>query len=999
MSERTFSSDFVSRHVGSDDRQIESMLSVLGEPSLQALIKKVVPADILLSDDLALDDGVNEAQALEEMRKIASRNQVLRSLIGMGYHDCHTPSVIRRNVIENPSWYTAYTPYQPEIAQGRLEALFNFQTLVAELTALPIANASLLDEGTAAAEAMSMAHRACRGKKSVILVASDCHPQTLDVLATRAAPLNITIETAAPDNIEQQVKGLDDTVFAVLVQYPGTYGDIVDLEPIATATHEQGALLLVAADPLSLLLLPAPGACGADIVVGSMQRFGVPMGFGGPHAAYMATTEKLKRSIPGRLVGQSITVSGESAYRLALQTREQHIRRELATSNICTAQALLAIVATCYACYHGPVGLRAIAERVRHAADTVAATLQQSGIQVLNKNWFDTLHLKVPDADVCMSLAVQQGYNLRKVDDTHITVSFDETTTEIELQTICSIICNGISAGVSAVFSAGISTDLVADNADDEAQPECVPMHLCDAASRDTTSDRPIGCLSQACFNSYHSETDMMRYLRQLAAKDIALDRSMIPLGSCTMKLNSASEMTPITWPEFSDIHPFAPQDQTRGYRDMISDVENMLCECTGYDAMSLQPNAGSQGEYAGLLAIQRYHQSRGDDGRTKCLIPKSAHGTNPASAQLAGLSVVLVGCDDAGNVDIDDLQKKLDEHGDELAAIMLTYPSTHGVFETAIKDVCARVHAAGGQVYIDGANLNAMVGVAKPGQFGGDVSHLNLHKTFCIPHGGGGPGVGPIGVGEHLRAFLPGHRELDEHTGAVSSAPWGSAMILPITWMYIRMMGNKGLRHATEVAILNANYIAHKLGDCYPILYRGEQGYVAHECILDTRAFKKDAGISVDDLAKRLMDYGFHAPTMSFPVPGTLMIEPTESESKTELDRFIDAMLSIHAEVLKVKAGEWPADNNPLVNAPHTAYTLLDENWQRPYSRHTAAYPAGEFADADKYWPPVTRIDNVYGDKHLICSCPPMSDYEAQASGQESGTSSANKPEESVSL
>jgi len=959
MSERTFSSDFVNRHVGSNDQQIKDMLSVLGESSLQTFIKKIVPADILLADDLALDDGVSEADALAEIRQLASRNTVLRSFIGMGYHDCHTPSVIRRNLIENPSWYTAYTPYQPEIAQGRLEALFNFQTLVAELTGLPIANASLLDEGTAAAEAMSMAHRACRGKRSVMVVADDCHPQTLDVLSTRAAPINIELVLTQANEIQAQVKTLGDAVFAVLVQYPGTHGDIVDLEPIATATHEQGGLLLVTADPLSLLLLPAPGACGADIVVGSMQRFGVPMGFGGPHAAYMSTTEKLKRSIPGRLVGQSITVSGESAYRLALQTREQHIRREMATSNICTAQALLAIVATMYACYHGPKGLQAIALQVRNAADTVAATLAKQGLNVLNKDWFDTLHVEVPDANVCMDLAVQYGYNLRKVDDTHITLAFDETTSQIDIRTVCAIL-TGVDVG---------------------------KVQLSEPEARKLKSDRAPGYLSQACFNSYHSETDMMRYLRMLSAKDIALDRSMIPLGSCTMKLNSASEMTPITWPEFSDIHPFAPADQTRGYREMISEIEEMLCECTGYDAMSLQPNAGSQGEYAGLLAIKRYHESRGDMGRTKCLIPGSAHGTNPASAQMAGLSVVLVDCDDAGNVDIDDLQKKLDVHSGEVAAIMITYPSTHGVFETAIKDVCARVHAAGGQVYIDGANLNAMVGVAKPGKFGGDVSHLNLHKTFCIPHGGGGPGVGPIGVGEHLRPFLPGHRELDNSEGTISSAPWGSAMILPITWMYIRMMGNKGLRHATDVAMLNANYIAHRLGEHYPILYRGDQGYVAHECILDTRAFKKDAGISVDDIAKRLMDYGFHAPTMSFPVPGTLMVEPTESESKVELDRFIDAMLAIHAEMLKVQAGDWPADNNPLVNAPHTAYTLLDDEWNRPYSRHIAAYPSGDGADADKYWPPVTRIDNVYGDKHLICSCPPMSSYETQTPADEAAS------------
>ena len=948
MSDRTFSSDFVHRHVGAGDQQITEMLSVLGEPSLQALIEKVVPADILLNDDLALDDGVSEADALAEIRQIASRNKVLRSLIGMGYHDCHTPSVIKRNLIENPSWYTAYTPYQPEIAQGRLEALFNFQTLVAELTALPIANASLLDEGTAAAEAMSMAHRAYRGKKSTMVVANDLHPQTIDILNTRAAPININLVFASPQKVQEQVASLGDTVFAVLVQYPGTYGDIVDLVPIASAIHDQGGLLLVAADPLSLLLLPAPGECGADIVVGSMQRFGVPMGFGGPHAAYMATTEKLKRSIPGRLVGQSVTVSGESAYRLALQTREQHIRREMATSNICTAQALLAIVATMYACYHGPKGLLAIALHVRTAADTVAATLRQHGVPVLNTDWFDTLQVNVPNADAVLSATVQQGYNLRKVDDSHVTLAFDETTTQADIQTICALI-----AGLDASA-----------------------LELIKPQERLQNKDRPTGYLSQACFNSYHSETDMMRYLRMLSAKDIALDRSMIPLGSCTMKLNSASEMTPITWPEFSDIHPFAPADQTVGYREMIAQIEAMLCECTGYDALSLQPNAGSQGEYAGLLAIKRYHESRGDTGRTKCLIPGSAHGTNPASAHMAGLDVVLVDCDDAGNVDIEDLQKKLDMHAQEVAGIMITYPSTHGVFETAIKDVCARVHAAGGQVYIDGANLNAMVGVAKPGQFGGDVSHLNLHKTFCIPHGGGGPGVGPIGVGEHLRPYLPGHREMSDATGAVSAAPWGSAMILPITWMYIRMMGNQGLRHATQVAILNANYIAYRLSAHFPILYRGEHGYVAHECILDTRAFKKDAGISVDDIAKRLMDFGFHAPTMSFPVAGTLMVEPTESESKAELDRFIEAMLSIHAEIKKVEAGDWPADNNPLVNAPHTAYTLLDESWQRPYSRHTAAYPAGAFAEAEKYWPPVTRIDNVYGDKHLICSCPPMSSY-----------------------
>jgi len=922
MRDHTFNSDFVNRHIGSDDQQITHMLDTLGESSLQSLIEKVVPSNILFDGELSLNEGISEAQALAEIRQLASGNKVMRSLIGMGYHDCHTPSVIGRNVLENPSWYTAYTPYQPEIAQGRLEVLFNFQTLVTELTGMPIANASLLDEGTAAAEAMAMAHRACRAKRFSMLVADDVHPQSLDVLRTRAAPLNIELVVDSVETFDSHLTDAGETIFAVLVQYPGTYGDIVDL---------------------------APGDAGADIVIGSMQRFGVPMGFGGPHAAYMATTDKLKRSLPGRLVGQSITASGESAYRLALQTREQHIRREMATSNICTAQALLAIVATFYACYHGPFGLQAIARRVRGAADSVAATLKQVGVQVINDSWFDTLHVQVSDADQCVRTAVELGLNIRRIDKTHVSMSFDETSTIQDQIHVCAAV----------------------------AQIDVAAVTMINADQRNFSNDRSADYLSQPCFNAFHSETDMMRYMRMLAARDVALDRSMIPLGSCTMKLNAASEMTPISWPEFSRIHPFAPADQTQGYRELISDLETMLCECTGYDAISMQPNAGSQGEYAGLLAIQRYHQSRGDTRRTICLIPASAHGTNPASAQMVGLSVVLVGCDDAGNVDVTDLQAKLDEHGDQIAAIMITYPSTHGVFETQVRDVCERVHAVGGQVYIDGANLNAMVGVAKPGEFGGDVSHLNLHKTFCIPHGGGGPGVGPIGVAEHLRGFLPGHMTLPDDTGAVSAAPWGSAMILPITWMYIRMMGKSGLRHATAVAILHANYVAHRLCEHYPILFRGENGYVAHECILDTRKLKKEAGITVDDLAKRLMDHGFHAPTMSFPVPGTLMVEPTESESLTEIDRFIDAMLSIHAEVVKVRDGVWPADNNPLVNAPHTAHTLLDDDWNRPYSRHVAAYPSADQTHTDKYWPPVSRIDNVHGDKNLICSCPPVTSYE----------------------
>jgi len=942
-------SEFVNRHVGPSEQQIKHMLDELGEPSLASLMNKIVPDQIRMDGPLAMDEGVGESEALAELRKLADQNKIMRSMIGMGYYDCHTPAVIRRNLIENPSWYTAYTPYQPEIAQGRLEMLFNFQTLITELTAMPIANASLLDEATAAAEAMSMAHRALRGKRHTIIVASDCHPQTIDVLQTRAEPLEIEVVVTDVDRLEKSINEHKEKLFAVFIQYPGTYGDVCAPENLADQVHAEKAQFIVAADPLSLLLLKPPGEFGADIVVGSTQRFGVPMGFGGPHAAYIATSDKLKRSLPGRLVGQSITASGENGYRLALQTREQHIRREMATSNICTAQALLAIVATSYACYHGPSGLREIASRVRNIADTFAATVATAGLNVLNADWFDTVLVEVEDANASMAKAVSLGCNVRKVDDKRISVSFDETSTENDLL-------------IAVASAANISVDAVSLQAPKERSAE---------------HDRIENYLSQACFNTYHSETDMMRYLRELAAKDIALDRAMIPLGSCTMKLNAAAEMTPITWPEFSDIHPFAPADQTIGYRKMVEELEQMLCDCTGYDAISLQPNAGSQGEYAGLLAIQRYHQSRGDTDRTKCLIPKSAHGTNPASAQMVGLSVVLVECDDNGNVDLQDLQGKLDEHGKSVAAIMITYPSAHGVFESEVRDVCERVHAVGGQVYIDGANLNAMVGLAQPGKFGGDVSHLNLHKTFCIPHGGGGPGVGPIGVGKHLQPFLPGHGELAQKEGAVSAAPWGSAMILPISWMYIRMMGKTGLRYATEVAMLNANYIAKRLQEQYPILYKGEQGFVAHECILDTRSLKKTAGISVDDIAKRLMDYGFHAPTMSFPVVGTLMVEPTESESLKELDRFIDAMLAIHEEILQVENGTWPAENNPLVNAPHTAHTLLCDDWNRPYSRHTAAYPGEQGPADDKYWPPVSRIDNVHGDKHLICSCPPLSSYE----------------------
>ena len=939
-------SDFVRRHIGPSNADQKSMLDSMGLDDLHALIQDVVPGNILNTDRLAIDAGLNEADALEELAAIAAKNVVNKSLLGQGYYDCHLPGVIKRNVLENPSWYTAYTPYQPEIAQGRLEVLFNFQTLITELTALPMANASLLDEATAAAEAMALAHRSFRGKRNTLLVAGDCYAQTIDVIETRAEPLGIKIVIADTVDMPASIASEGEDLFGVLIQYPGTCGDIGNPAAIATGAKEAGAMVIVAADLLALTLLPPPGEWGADIAVGSAQRFGVPMGFGGPHAAYMATTDKHKRNLPGRLVGQSITTNGEPAYRLALQTREQHIRREKATSNICTAQALLAIIATLYACYHGPQGLQKIAKQVRSRVDQLVASLQKNNLSVEQDDWFDTVSIKVQNADAVLKAGHVAGFNFRKQSDTIVVLSFDETTSVSDVSVV-----SGILTGKT----------VAADDLPDTTERK--------------TSDRKVTYLSQSCFNDYHSETEMMRYLHRLANKDLALDTAMIPLGSCTMKLNAASEMAPVSWPEFANIHPFVPADQSEGYREMIADLERMLCACTGYDALSLQPNAGSQGEYSGLLAIRGYHESRGEGHRDVCLIPSSAHGTNPATAQMAGYKVVVTACDDQGNVDIDDLQTKLDKHAGNVAAIMITYPSTHGVFEARVTEVCERVHKAGGQVYIDGANLNAMVGTAQPGKFGGDVSHLNLHKTFCIPHGGGGPGVGPIGVGEHLKPFLPGHRELGNAKGAVSAAPWGSAMILPITWMYIRMMGAEGLRRATEVAVLSANYMAERLSSAYPILYRGEKGRVAHECIIDTRPMKDDMGISVDDIAKRLMDYGFHAPTMSFPVPGTLMIEPTESEPLAELDRFCDAMLAIHAEAVQVKEGQWPADDNPLVNAPHTAASVISDEWQHAYTRQQGAYPTGH--TDGKYWPSVARIDNVYGDKHLVCSCPPLSDYE----------------------
>ncbi len=948
---RVSKSDFVGRHIGPRQSDVQIMLKTLGLDSVEELIKQVVPEGIRHSDKLAtLGEGVSEAGALAEIREMASKNIVKRSALGQGYYDCHLPSVIQRNVFESPAWYTAYTPYQPEIAQGRLEVLFNFQTMICELTGLSIANASLLDEATAAAEAMAMAHRALRGKRTTMLVASDCHQQTIEVLLTRAEPIGLNIQVLDVNDIASKLSESGADVFAVLLQYPGTFGEIHQASDITDAVKASGAMTIVAADLLSLTLLQPPADWGADVVVGSAQRFGVPMGFGGPHAAFMATTDKHKRSLPGRLVGESITADGTPAYRLALQTREQHIRREKATSNICTAQALLAIIATLYACYHGPQGLIGIARRVRLLTDQLVSTGKKHGLNTKTGQWFDTVAIDVANSDECMQRAVAAGYNIRQIDQSTVGISLDETTTESDVSTLISVLANVSVADV----------ELVND------------------ISRDTTTDRKHNFLSQPCFHDYHSETEMMRYLRTLASKDIALDQAMIPLGSCTMKLNAASEMTPLSWPEFACIHPFAPSDQTLGYKQLTDDLERMLCACTGYDALSLQPNAGSQGEYAGLLAIRRYHDSRGDAARNVCLIPSSAHGTNPASAQMAGMKVVVVACDSDGNVDLADLDKKLAAHDSLVAAIMITYPSTHGVFETEVKTVCERVHAAGGQVYIDGANLNAMVGTAEPGSFGGDVSHLNLHKTFCIPHGGGGPGVGPIGVKDHLAPWLPGHHVNGDSTGVVSAAPYGSALILPITWMYIRMMGAEGLRDATETAILSANYIAKRLQDSFPILYRGHEGHVAHECILDTRVLKEQTGVTVDDIAKRLMDYGFHAPTMSFPVAGTLMVEPTESESLAEIDRFCEAMLSIANEAHNIvnEASDWNATDNPLVNAPHTMDALGVENWTHAYSRKTAVFPAG-VSTANKYWPPVSRVDNVHGDKNLICSCPPLSDYE----------------------
>ena len=938
---------FVARHIGPSPAEQEKMLKLLGFSSLDAFIDEVVPSDIRRKDGMAkLPAPLNEADALAALRKLADKNKVFRSLIGQGYYGTIVPPVILRNVLENPGWYTSYTPYQPEISQGRLEALLNFQTMVCDLTAMDIANASLLDEATAAAEAMALAHRQSKAKSNVFLVDQRVHPQTIDVLLTRAG--NQGIEISVLDCSGE----LPDDYFGILVQYPDTHGHVVDYRALVEKVHHKDAVVVVATDLLALTILTPPGEWGADIVVGNSQRFGVPLGFGGPHAAFMSTRDSFKRSMPGRLVGISQDSHGKPAYRLALQTREQHIRREKATSNVCTAQALLAIMAGLYATWHGAEGLRDIGVRVHQLTTQLALSLEKHHFKFTYEHFFDTLHIDVGSrADTIMQRALEAGYNLRRIDANCIGISLDEQSTEAEVKLLI------------AIFSGHTDDDIKLEKAQ--------AMLPAFAVRRSTYLTHPV-------FKQYRSETAMMRYLRKLSDWDLALDRTMIPLGSCTMKLNAASEMMPVTWTPFTDIHPFAPLDQSEGYREMFDQLEAMLCEVTGYDGASLQPNSGASGEYAGLLAIRAYHDSRGDNHRDICLIPQSAHGTNPASAAMAGMQVVVVACDEDGDINIADLLTKAEEHKDRLAAVMVTYPSTHGIFERNIRELCAIIHGYGGQVYLDGANLNAQVGLAAPGHYGSDVSHLNLHKTFAIPHGGGGPGVGPIVVKEHLKPFLPGHSVVPlEHRGGmtVSAAPWGSALVNVIPWMYIRMMGAKGLEQASAVAILNANYIAARLKGTYEVLYSDENGHVAHECIIDVRPFKDSAGISVDDFAKRLMDYGFHAPTMSFPVPGTLMVEPTESEDLGELDRFCDAMLAIREEIRRVENGEWTPEDNPLVNAPHTMADLTGD-WNHCYDRKTAVYPV-EGMNPSKYMTPVNRVDNVYGDRHLICTCPSPLDYQ----------------------
>ncbi|KQO52594.1 aminomethyl-transferring glycine dehydrogenase [Methylobacterium sp. Leaf85] len=938
--------DFANRrHIGPTTAEIAAMLEVIGAPSLHGLVDETLPADIRQEERIDFGTSLTERRVLEHMRGIADKNRLLVSLIGQGYHGTTMPPVIQRNIFENPAWYTAYSPYQPEISQGRLEALLNFQTLVCDLTGLDIANASLLDEATAAAEAMGMASRIARNGKTAFFVDGECLPQTIAVLKTRAAPLGWTIVVGDPST------DLDPAeVFGAVFQYPGVCGAIHDFSEVIARLHEAGAVAVMAADPLALTLLKPPGEMGADIAIGSMQRYGVPMGYGGPHAAYLSTREAHKRTLPGRLVGVSVDARGNRAYRLALQTREQHIRREKATSNICTAQVLLAVIAGMYAVFHGPRGLKAIAARVHRDAVRLAEGLETLGFTVEPKGFFDTITVEVGAFQgLILQNAVKNGVNLRTVGSDRIGITVDERTRPDIVQ---------------AVWRAFGGEHLTYD----EAWPN---QRLPEANLRTSAY------LTHPIFHMNRAESEMTRYMRRLADRDLALDRAMIPLGSCTMKLNATAEMLPISWPEFSEIHPFVPADQAEGYQELLRDFSDKLCAITGYDAISMQPNSGAQGEYAGLLAIRAYHLSRGDAHRKVCLIPSSAHGTNPASAQMCGMSVVVVGADQHGNIDVEDFSRKAELHGENLAACMITYPSTHGVFEVRVREICDIVHAHGGQVYLDGANLNAMVGLARPGDIGGDVSHLNLHKTFCIPHGGGGPGMGPIGVKAHLIPFLPSDPRTAEE-GAVSAAPYGSASILPISWSYCLLMGGRGLTQATRVAILNANYIASRLKGAYPVLYAGAQGRVAHECIIDVRPFQKSAGIGVEDIAKRLIDCGFHPPTMSWPVAGTLMIEPTESETKGEIDRFCDAMLAIREEIRAIEEGRMDKANNPLKHAPHTVADLIGP-WERPYSREAACFPSGSLR-MDKYWPPINRVDNAYGDRNLVCSCPPVDAYSEAA-------------------
>ena len=932
---------FSTRHIGLGNNERDQMLQEIGFSNYDDFIKKVVPKDILNTDPLSLNEGISEEKALKELKHIASQNSLHHSFIGQGYYNTLTPTVILRNVFENPGWYTSYTPYQPEISQGRLEALINFQTMVSDLTGLDISNASLLDEATAAAEAMTLAKRVSKSKSNNFFVDEMCFPQTIKVMQTRAKPLDINIIIGPSASCKKE------DYFGAIFQYPNAEGEINSFSEEIGFSKKKDAMVILATDLLALCLLKSPGELKADIAIGSSQRFGVPMGYGGPHAAFMSVKEEFKRLLPGRLVGASIDQKGKVAYRLALQTREQHIRREKATSNICTAQALLAIMAGFYGVYHGPEGIKNIANEVNKHTIQLAKSLEEKGFKVKTKHFFDTIAIySGENTDSLLEAASQKGINLRKINKNYIGISLDESVDEQVLKNILS------------VFS-------IKSAKEPKEETSSIPKNLL----------RTSKYLQHPVFNTYRTETEMLRYIKRLYEKDIALDRAMIPLGSCTMKLNSTSEMLPVSWPEFSSIHPFAPENQTKGYKQLIDELEEQLVNITGYSKVSLQPNAGSQGEYAGLLAIDAFHRSRGDNDRNICLIPMSAHGTNPASAQMVGMKIIPISCDKEGNIDLTDLQEKAKENSNNLSSIMITYPSTHGVFEINVRKVCEVVHKHGGQVYIDGANLNAMIGLCYPGEFGGDVSHLNLHKTFCIPHGGGGPGVGPIGVAEHLKDFLPGNHLEDSPVGPVSATEWGSASILPISWMYIKMMGASGLKEASQAAILNANYIAHRLKKDFKVLYKGENDLVAHECIIDVRSFKESADIEVEDIAKRLIDYGFHAPTMSWPVAGTLMIEPTESESKAELDRFCEAMIEIRKEIKQVEAGELDVKDNMLKNAPHSAEEVSADEWDHPYSRSEAAYPVNSLRN-NKYWCPVSRVDNVYGDRNLLCSCPSMEEF-----------------------